>query len=160
MFVVWPQEHWSPTWESSLNLWWPTSCMMNGSRRPGKAPDSGVEHIHHCTAVIYGIYLYLLYLCCFLVCRTLTRGCRLSGWFVISYQRTTKPTWGQRPFIWSSPTSASSSVVCSHAWVVFSCRYLVKFLAKLAQDSELNKMTPSNIAIVLGPNLLWTKTEG
>lgn len=39
-------------------------------------------------------------------------------------------------------------------------RYLVKFLAKLAQDSEVNKMTPSNIAIVLGPNLLWTKTEG
>ncbi|XP_056144184.1 rho GTPase-activating protein 17b isoform X3 [Lampris incognitus] len=34
-------------------------------------------------------------------------------------------------------------------------RYLVKFLAKLAQDSEVNKMTPSNIAIVLGPNLLW-----
>uniref|UniRef100_A0A8C6WEM0 Rho GTPase-activating protein 17 n=1 Tax=Neogobius melanostomus TaxID=47308 RepID=A0A8C6WEM0_9GOBI len=33
-------------------------------------------------------------------------------------------------------------------------RYLVKFLAKLAQDSEANKMTPSNIAIVLGPNLL------
>lgn len=40
------------------------------------------------------------------------------------------------------------------------CRYLVKFLSKLAQDSELNKMTPSNIAIVLGPNLLWAKTEG
>ncbi|XP_028285801.1 rho GTPase-activating protein 17a isoform X2 [Parambassis ranga] len=39
-------------------------------------------------------------------------------------------------------------------------RYLVKFLAKLAQDSEANKMTPSNIAIVLGPNLLWAKTEG
>ncbi|XP_023146824.2 rho GTPase-activating protein 17a isoform X4 [Amphiprion ocellaris] len=39
-------------------------------------------------------------------------------------------------------------------------RYLVKFLAKLAQDSETNKMTPSNIAIVLGPNLLWAKTEG
>lgn len=39
-------------------------------------------------------------------------------------------------------------------------RYLVKFLAKLAQESELNKMTPSNIAIVLGPNLLWAKTEG
>uniref|UniRef100_A0A8C7KQ35 Rho GTPase activating protein 17b n=1 Tax=Oncorhynchus kisutch TaxID=8019 RepID=A0A8C7KQ35_ONCKI len=42
----------------------------------------------------------------------------------------------------------------------FVCRYLVKFLAKLAQDSEVNKMTPSNIAIVLGPNLLWSKTEG
>uniref|UniRef100_A0A8C2WXF7 Rho GTPase-activating protein 17 n=1 Tax=Cyclopterus lumpus TaxID=8103 RepID=A0A8C2WXF7_CYCLU len=39
-------------------------------------------------------------------------------------------------------------------------RYLVKFLAKLAQDSEVNKMTPSNIAIVLGPNLMWAKTEG
>uniref|UniRef100_A0A3Q3WCQ2 Rho GTPase-activating protein 17 n=1 Tax=Mola mola TaxID=94237 RepID=A0A3Q3WCQ2_MOLML len=39
-------------------------------------------------------------------------------------------------------------------------RYLVKFLAKLAQDSDANKMTPSNIAIVLGPNLLWAKTEG
>ncbi|KAI4904307.1 hypothetical protein NFI96_001701 [Prochilodus magdalenae] len=39
-------------------------------------------------------------------------------------------------------------------------RYLVKFLAKLAQESEVNKMNPSNIAIVLGPNLLWAKTEG
>uniref|UniRef100_A0A3P9MHW5 Rho GTPase-activating protein 17 n=1 Tax=Oryzias latipes TaxID=8090 RepID=A0A3P9MHW5_ORYLA len=39
-------------------------------------------------------------------------------------------------------------------------RYLVKFLARLAQDSDVNKMTPSNIAIVLGPNLLWSKTEG
>lgn len=43
---------------------------------------------------------------------------------------------------------------------VLCCRYLVKFLSKLAQDSEVNKMTPSNIAIVLGPNLLWAKTEG
>ncbi|XP_067390437.1 rho GTPase-activating protein 17 isoform X6 [Emydura macquarii macquarii] len=39
-------------------------------------------------------------------------------------------------------------------------RYLIKFLAKLAQNSDINKMTPSNIAIVLGPNLLWAKTEG
>ncbi|XP_037647930.1 rho GTPase-activating protein 17b isoform X3 [Sebastes umbrosus] len=39
-------------------------------------------------------------------------------------------------------------------------RYLVKFLAKLAQDSDVNKMTPSNISIVLGPNLLWAKAEG
>ncbi|XP_028843803.1 rho GTPase-activating protein 17a isoform X2 [Denticeps clupeoides] len=39
-------------------------------------------------------------------------------------------------------------------------RYLVKFLAKLALESEVNKMTPSNIAIVLGPNLLWAKNEG
>ncbi|XP_055050701.2 rho GTPase-activating protein 17b isoform X1 [Misgurnus anguillicaudatus] len=39
-------------------------------------------------------------------------------------------------------------------------RYLMKFLARLAQDSDINKMTASNIAIVLGPNLLWAKTEG
>lgn len=34
-------------------------------------------------------------------------------------------------------------------------RYLIKFLAKLAEHQNVNKMTPSNIAIVLGPNLLW-----
>ncbi|CAJ0915394.1 unnamed protein product [Ranitomeya imitator] len=39
-------------------------------------------------------------------------------------------------------------------------RYLVKFLAKLSQSSDVNKMTPSNIAIVLGPNLLWSRHEG
>ncbi|KAM5152319.1 rho GTPase-activating protein 17 isoform 2-T2 [Mantella aurantiaca] len=39
-------------------------------------------------------------------------------------------------------------------------RYLVKFLAKLSHYSDVNKMTPSNIAIVLGPNLLWAKHEG
>ncbi|XP_077685372.1 rho GTPase-activating protein 17 isoform X4 [Eretmochelys imbricata] len=39
-------------------------------------------------------------------------------------------------------------------------RYLIKFLATLAQNSDINKMTPSNVAIVLGPNLLWAKTEG
>uniref|UniRef100_A0A8C1VKB7 Rho GTPase activating protein 17b n=1 Tax=Cyprinus carpio TaxID=7962 RepID=A0A8C1VKB7_CYPCA len=39
-------------------------------------------------------------------------------------------------------------------------RYLVKFLAKLALESDVNKMTASNISIVLGPNLLWARTEG
>ncbi|GFO00598.1 rho GTPase-activating protein 17 [Plakobranchus ocellatus] len=36
-------------------------------------------------------------------------------------------------------------------------RYLVKFLAKLAEKSDINKMKPSNIAIVMGPNLMWTE---
>ncbi|XP_048347231.1 rho GTPase-activating protein 44 isoform X6 [Sphaerodactylus townsendi] len=39
-------------------------------------------------------------------------------------------------------------------------RYLIKFLAKLTEYQDANKMTPSNIAIVLGPNLLWPQTEG
>ncbi|XP_036383434.1 rho GTPase-activating protein 44-like isoform X5 [Megalops cyprinoides] len=39
-------------------------------------------------------------------------------------------------------------------------RYLIKFLAKLNEYQDANKMTAGNIAIVLGPNLLWTRTEG
>ncbi|XP_069050676.1 rho GTPase-activating protein 44 isoform X3 [Lepisosteus oculatus] len=39
-------------------------------------------------------------------------------------------------------------------------RYLIKFLAKLTEYQDANKMTPGNIAIVLGPNLLWAQTEG
>ncbi|XP_068108959.1 SH3 domain-binding protein 1 [Hyperolius riggenbachi] len=39
-------------------------------------------------------------------------------------------------------------------------RYIIKFLAKLAEHQEVNKMTPSNIAIVLGPNLLWARCDG
>ncbi|XP_060757675.1 rho GTPase-activating protein 44 isoform X2 [Neoarius graeffei] len=38
-------------------------------------------------------------------------------------------------------------------------RYLIKFLAKLTDYQDANKMTPGNIAIVLGPNLLWTHSE-
>ncbi|XP_066520787.1 SH3 domain-binding protein 1 [Hoplias malabaricus] len=39
-------------------------------------------------------------------------------------------------------------------------RYLVQFLACLSEQQAVNKMSPSNIAIVLGPNLLWPRTEG
>uniref|UniRef100_A0A8C5QNS9 SH3 domain binding protein 1 n=1 Tax=Leptobrachium leishanense TaxID=445787 RepID=A0A8C5QNS9_9ANUR len=39
-------------------------------------------------------------------------------------------------------------------------RYLIMFLSKLSEHQEVNKMTPSNIAIVLGPNLLWAKCDG
>ncbi|XP_072339284.1 rho GTPase-activating protein 44 isoform X10 [Scyliorhinus torazame] len=39
-------------------------------------------------------------------------------------------------------------------------RYLIKFLAKLTDYQDANKMTPGNMAIVLGPNLLWTANEG
>ncbi|XP_019217859.1 rho GTPase-activating protein 44 isoform X2 [Oreochromis niloticus] len=39
-------------------------------------------------------------------------------------------------------------------------KYLIKFLSKLTDYQDVNKMTPGNIAIVLGPNLLWTQNEG
>ncbi|XP_075073065.1 rho GTPase-activating protein 44 isoform X4 [Mixophyes fleayi] len=39
-------------------------------------------------------------------------------------------------------------------------KYVVKFLAKLTEYQDANKMTPSNMAIVLGPNLLWPQAEG
>lgn len=34
-------------------------------------------------------------------------------------------------------------------------RYLIKFLSTLTQNQSTNKMTPSNLAIVIAPNLLW-----
>ncbi|XP_045840131.1 rho GTPase-activating protein 44 isoform X3 [Meles meles] len=39
-------------------------------------------------------------------------------------------------------------------------RYLIKFLSKLSEYQDVNKMTASNMAIVLGPNLLWPQAEG
>ncbi|XP_006793260.1 rho GTPase-activating protein 44-like isoform X2 [Neolamprologus brichardi] len=39
-------------------------------------------------------------------------------------------------------------------------KYLIKFLSKLTDYQDVNKMTPGNIAIVLGPNLLWTQNDG
>ncbi|XP_054624224.1 rho GTPase-activating protein 44-like isoform X5 [Dunckerocampus dactyliophorus] len=39
-------------------------------------------------------------------------------------------------------------------------KYLIKFLSKLTEHQDVNKMTPGNIAIVLGPNLLWTHSDG
>ncbi|KAM9715701.1 SH3 domain-binding protein 1 [Menidia menidia] len=39
-------------------------------------------------------------------------------------------------------------------------RYLVQFLSLLSEHQAVNKMTPSNVAIVLGPNLLWPRAEG
>lgn len=36
-------------------------------------------------------------------------------------------------------------------------RYLIKFLAKLAAQQDVNKMSTQNIAIVIAPNLMWSK---
>ena len=35
-------------------------------------------------------------------------------------------------------------------------RYLIKFLGKLSENSEVNKMSASNIAIVIAPNIIWS----
>ncbi|XP_077314725.1 rho GTPase-activating protein 44 isoform X3 [Lithobates pipiens] len=39
-------------------------------------------------------------------------------------------------------------------------KYVIKFLSKLTEFQDANKMNPSNMAIVLGPNLLWPQAEG
>ena len=38
---------------------------------------------------------------------------------------------------------------------IFFFRYLIKFLARLAENSDINKMTAVNLAIVIAPSLLW-----
>ncbi|XP_071964877.1 rho GTPase-activating protein 17-like isoform X2 [Antedon mediterranea] len=38
-------------------------------------------------------------------------------------------------------------------------RYLMKFLNKVSQHSEVNKMNTSNLALVIAPNILWTEKE-
>ena len=39
-------------------------------------------------------------------------------------------------------------------------KFLIKFLAKLATNSEQNKMNPQNIAIAIAPSLIWAPPEG
>ena len=43
--------------------------------------------------------------------------------------------------------------------VVTNIQYLIKMLAELTKKSDVNKMTTSNLSIVIGPSLLW-KTGG
>ena len=38
--------------------------------------------------------------------------------------------------------------------VILNIQYMFKFLSKLTAKSKLNKMTPGNLGIVLGPTLL------
>lgn len=38
-------------------------------------------------------------------------------------------------------------------------RYLMKFLSLLSENNQRNKMSTSNIAIVMSPNLLWARDE-
>ncbi|KAG8236563.1 hypothetical protein J437_LFUL017019 [Ladona fulva] len=38
-------------------------------------------------------------------------------------------------------------------------KYLIKFLAALSRNQEVNKMNPQNIAIVIAPNLIWSQTD-
>lgn len=38
-------------------------------------------------------------------------------------------------------------------------RFLIKFLSILTKNSDVNKMSPQNIAIVIAPNLIWASNE-
>ncbi|XP_033115007.1 rho GTPase-activating protein 17-like isoform X2 [Anneissia japonica] len=38
-------------------------------------------------------------------------------------------------------------------------RYLIKFLKKVSEHSEVNKMSTSNLALVIAPNILWSEKE-
>lgn len=38
-------------------------------------------------------------------------------------------------------------------------KYILKFLCQITDRKDLNKMTSSNLAIVFGPNLLWSKDK-
>lgn len=38
-------------------------------------------------------------------------------------------------------------------------KYLMKFLSKLSENHQHNKMSTQNIAIVMSPNLLWAQNE-
>lgn len=61
--------------------------------------------------------------------------------------------------LWDCVSSLSFVEKC--VWGCLSLtRYLVQFLSLLSEQQAINKMTPSNIAIVLGPNLLWPRAEG
>ena len=38
-------------------------------------------------------------------------------------------------------------------------KYLIHFLGQVASNSEANRMTPANLAIVFGPNLIKAEVE-
>ena len=38
-------------------------------------------------------------------------------------------------------------------------KFLMKFLCSVADKSEINKMTISNLAVVFGPSLLWPQDQ-
>lgn len=43
--------------------------------------------------------------------------------------------------------------------IFFCCRYLIKFLVKLVEKFDENKMIFSNIVIVIGLNFFWLEGD-
>ncbi|CAH1795003.1 unnamed protein product [Owenia fusiformis] len=69
---------------------------------------------------------------------------------------------------WMQAASLSNEQRLQALWVVANklpatnynnLRYLIKFLSRLSENSDVNKMTPSNISIVIGPNLMWARDQ-
>lgn len=44
-------------------------------------------------------------------------------------------------------------------FLIFIFRYVIKFLSKLHENADVNKMSSQNIAIVMAPNLIWPLSE-
>lgn len=43
--------------------------------------------------------------------------------------------------------------------IYFFSRHVIKFLSKLYENVDVNKMSSQNIAIVMAPNLIWPALE-
>ncbi len=50
----------------------------------------------------------------------------------------------------------SPSYSCLMIYNYRCSRYLIKFLAKIEQNSEIGKMNAHNLAIVIAPNVIWS----
>lgn len=92
--------------------------------------------------------------------RSRRSGCRLSGAPARSCPKPTTTTSGEPGARRTWGGDGEGGIPIHRHGLALLSRYLIKFLAKLTEYQDTNKMTPSNVAIVLGPNLLWPQADG
>lgn len=92
--------------------------------------------------------------------RSRRSGCRLSGAPARSCPKPTTTTSGEPGARRTRGGDGEGGIPIHRHGLALLSRYLIKFLAKLTEYQDTNKMTPSNVAIVLGPNLLWPQADG
>lgn len=86
--------------------------------------------------------------------KTVTPDCSHYGHSYRVCQKRTSATSGKFPGFLSGFLLQCRFLTCT-VWR----RYLMAFFQRLSQLSDVNKMGPANIALVIGPNLLWSRTE-